>query len=70
MSLCLLIDLPDGGSAHFARTVQELKSRSPTMLVECLTPDFKGDLDSVATIVYAGLDVYAHNIETVRELHW
>jgi lipoic acid synthetase len=44
--------------------------RRPNILVECLTPDFRGDLDSVATIVYAGLDVYAHNVETVKELHW
>lgn len=66
----LLTDLADGGSGHFAFTVQQLKRRSPNVLVECLTPDFRGDLDSVATIVYAGLDVYAHNIETVKELHW
>jgi lipoic acid synthetase len=63
-------DLADGGSCHFAQTVRELKMRRPNILVECLTPDFRGDLDSVATIVYAGLDVYAHNVETVKELHW
>ncbi len=38
------------------------------MMVECLTPDFRGDLKCVETIVSSGLDVYAHNVETVSEL--
>lgn len=36
--------------------------------MECLVPDFRGDLDAVKTIVESGLDVYAHNIETVEAL--
>ena len=40
-------DLPDGGSEHFAATVRTLKQLRPGILVECLTPDFKGDLDAV-----------------------
>lgn len=43
-------------------------SRSPHILVECLTPDFGGDLAAVEKIALSGLDVYAHNVETVREL--
>ncbi|CAH1958046.1 unnamed protein product [Acanthoscelides obtectus] len=42
--------------------------RNKTILVECLVPDFRGDLDQVKTIVDCGLDVYAHNIETVEAL--
>ena len=38
------------------------------MLVECLTPDFRGDLKAVEIVVHSGLDVYAHNVETVAEL--
>lgn len=34
-------DLPDGGASHFASTVKELKARKPSLLVECLTPDFQ-----------------------------
>jgi lipoic acid synthetase len=60
-------DLPDGGSEHFAETVRELKRRSPTLLVECLTPDFRGDLSAVERVALSGLDVYAHNIETVEK---
>ena len=40
------------------------------MRLECLTPDFNGTsgLEGVATVATAGLDVYAHNIETVERL--
>lgn len=37
-------------------------------MVECLTSDFRGDLTAVDTLVYSGLDVFAHNIETVKRL--
>ncbi len=40
-------DMPDGGSEHFARTVRTLKTLRPGILVECLTPDFRGDLEAV-----------------------
>ncbi|KAM1109763.1 hypothetical protein EV2_009452 [Malus domestica] len=61
-------DLPDGGSDHFARTVQALKNLKPDIMVECLTSDFRGDLTAVHTLLYSGLDVFAHNIETVKRL--
>jgi lipoic acid synthetase len=61
-------DLPDGGAEHFARTVRLLKEKKPSMLVECLTPDFSGDLDAVRHLARSGLDVFAHNIETVDRL--
>ncbi|GCC24654.1 hypothetical protein chiPu_0003056 [Chiloscyllium punctatum] len=61
-------DLPDGGAKHFAATVSHLKERHSKIIVECLTPDFRGDLKAVETVAVSGLDVYAHNVETVREL--
>eukprot|EP01133_Synstelium_polycarpum_P005271 gene5271-6108_t len=61
-------DLPDSGAEHFADTVRRLKSKNSKILVECLTGDFKGNLDNVATVARSGLDVYAHNIETVEGL--
>ena len=61
-------DLRDGGAAHFARTVREIKARRPDLLVEALIPDFQGDLDAVRTVVDAGVDVLDHNIETVERL--
>lgn len=42
--------------------------RNPKILVECLTPDFRGDLKAIEKVALSGLDVYAHNVETVPEL--
>ena len=61
-------DLSDGGSAHIARTISLLKQKKPQLLVECLTPDFQGNLSHVHAVAASGLDVYAHNIETVEAL--
>ncbi|KAL5012739.1 hypothetical protein ScPMuIL_011290 [Solemya velum] len=61
-------DIPDGGASHFAQTVKEIKKSKSSILVECLTPDFQGDRVCIETVVDSGLDVYAHNMETVEEL--
>ncbi|KAJ1983210.1 hypothetical protein H4R34_001410 [Dimargaris verticillata] len=61
-------DLVDGGSAHFAKTIRILKEKAPQIFVECLTGDFQGKLDDVARVAQSGLDVYAHNVETVENL--
>jgi lipoic acid synthetase len=37
-------------------------------MIECLVPDFRGSAENVKTIVDSGLDVFAHNIETVEKL--
>ncbi|KAG8226023.1 hypothetical protein J437_LFUL004144, partial [Ladona fulva] len=61
-------DLPDGGAEHIASTVREIKKRNSSLMVECLVPDFRGDLEAVRCVASSGLDVYAHNIETVEAL--
>jgi len=61
-------DLPDGGAAHFAAVVRAMKAARPEVRAEALTPDFRGDLAAVETVVDSGLDVFAHNLETVRRL--
>ncbi len=63
-------DLADGGAEHFALTIRELKRRDPNLIVEALVSDFRGDQKAVETIVNSGLDVYAHNIETVYRLQY
>ena len=45
-----------------------MKRLSPDILVECLTPDFRGDHVCIDRVARSGLDVFAHNIETVKEL--
>ncbi|KNC53669.1 lipoic acid synthase [Thecamonas trahens ATCC 50062] len=61
-------DLPDGGSGHFAQTIAHLKSLDSELTVEALVSDFAGDLEAVARVAESGLDVYAHNVETVERL--
>eukprot|EP00124_Ichthyophonus_hoferi_P003323 Ihof_evm6s282 gene=Ihof_evmTU6s282 len=59
-------DLADQGCHHIAQTVKEIKKRNPTILAECLSPDFQGNLDFVDVVASSGLEVYAHNMETVE----
>lgn len=61
-------DMEDGGAGHFATTVELIKAKLPEMLVECLVSDFAGNKDAVRRLALSGLDVYAHNVETVERL--
>jgi len=61
-------DLADGGAYHFAETIAKIKQKAPAMLVEALTGDYAGDLEMVRLVAQSGLDVYAHNVETVEAL--
>lgn len=61
-------DLPDGGAAHFAATIQAIKAASPHTLVEVLTPDFQGKPEQIVAVLDGAPDVFAHNIETVARL--
>ena len=47
-------DIPDGGSSHFAKTVQEVKKENPELLVECLVPDWRGDLAATSLVASSG----------------
>jgi lipoic acid synthetase len=61
-------DLPDGGARHYAECIRAIKARCPRTAVEALTPDFSGNLVDVATVLDAGVDVFAQNLETVDRL--
>jgi lipoic acid synthetase len=60
-------DLPDGGAAHFAETIRRL-AELPRLLVEVLTPDFRGDPEAVRVVGRAAPTVFATNLETTRRL--
>jgi lipoic acid synthetase len=62
-------DLDDGGSAHFAETVREVRRALPESRIEVLTPDFCGDMNAIARVLDAGPDVFNHNMETVAPLY-
>jgi lipoyl synthase len=61
-------DLPDGGAAVFAATVDAVRAVNPDTAVELLISDCKGDPDALATIFAARPDVLNHNLETVARL--
>ena len=61
-------DLPDGGAAHWAKTIREIKKTNPRITIEVLIPDFKGDKSCLAMIIDEKPDVISHNLETVKRL--
>jgi lipoyl synthase len=61
-------DLEDQGSKHFRKVIKALKQKKEDLLVEALSPDFRGRYDLVRNVATSGLDVFAHNIETVERL--
>ena len=61
-------DLRDGGAAHWAETIRRVQAACPSMTLEVLTGDFKGDTDNVDVVIEAEPDVFSHNLETVPRL--
>jgi len=61
-------ELLDQGAAHFAECIREVKQENPGIGVEVLTPDFRGSVECIQTVLEAKPDVFAHNIETVERL--
>lgn len=62
-------DLPDGGAAHFADVIRELREAVPDCVIEVLTPDFKHKGCGAQTLATARPDVFNHNLETVPRLY-
>lgn len=61
-------DLEDGGAEHISKTIKAIKLLCPTIIVESLIPDFRGDDGSIIKIVKSEPEVISHNIETVPRL--
>ena len=62
-------DLPDGGATHFSNVINEIRKIDNSIKIEVLTPDFKGNTDSIDIVIKAKPDVFNHNIETVPSLY-
>jgi lipoyl synthase len=61
-------DLADGGASLLAATVRAIRRASPTTLVELLAGDLGGNERDLGTVLDSAPDVFAHNLETTREL--
>ncbi len=62
-------DLSDGGAAHFAEVIKNIRNLGKKIVIEVLVPDFSGSLESLKLIAGAGPDIINHNVETVPRLY-
>lgn len=62
-------DLEDGGAAHFASCIKEIRMIAPNTTIEILTPDFLKKAGAAEIIATSKPDVYNHNMETVPSLY-
>src|SRR6266581_3390876 len=62
-------DLPDGGAAHWAETIRQVRRVNPDCKIEVLIPDFNGDQAALNTVLDADPDVLNHNTETIARLY-
>ena len=62
-------DLPDGGAAHWAETIRQVRALNSECRIEVLIPDFNGDEAALNTVLDAQPDVLNHNTETIARLY-
>jgi lipoyl synthase len=63
-------DLRDGGAAHFAECIRQVREHSPQTRIEVLVPDFRNRLvAALAALEACPPDVLNHNLETVPRLY-
>ncbi|MDQ3746052.1 MAG: lipoyl synthase [Acidobacteriota bacterium] len=62
-------DLADGGAAHWAETIRQVRALNPGCRIEVLIPDFNGDREALDTVLDAEPDVLNHNTETIARLY-
>jgi lipoic acid synthetase len=62
-------DLPDGGAEHFVRVVRDIRALLPDAGIELLVPDFLGRRECVEKVAALPIQVFGHNLETVRSLY-
>lgn len=61
-------DLPDGGAAHFQKTIEAVRAANPGIAIEVLVPDFLDRDWALDLVLAAEPEVFNHNLETVRRL--
>ncbi|HRY14973.1 MAG: lipoyl synthase [Candidatus Competibacteraceae bacterium] len=63
-------DLRDGGAQHFADCIRAVRAARPGIVIETLTPDFRGRMDVALDILEREPpDVFNHNLETAPRLY-
>jgi lipoic acid synthetase len=60
-------DVPDGGALHFARTIEAIRERDPSIIIEVLVPDFNGK-DVLHRVVFQRQpETVAHELEVAHD---
>lgn len=62
-------DLSDGGARHFVKTIEEVRKIDQNIVIEVLTPDFKGSSANIKVMVEAKPEIFNHNLETISRLY-
>ncbi len=58
----------DYGASVWAKTIQEIHKYVPGCTVEVLTPDFKGNQESLEKVFSARPEIFSHNMECVERI--
>src|SRR5437762_5599770 len=53
-------DLADGGADHFRRTIEAVRTLSPDIVIEVLTPDFLDRDEAIETVLAASPHIFNH----------
>ncbi len=61
-------DLPDQGAMHIAKIIDAIHEEMPEATTEVLTSDFSGNKEALDLLVTRDIDVFNHNLETVKRL--
>ncbi len=61
-------DLADQGAAHLAACIAEVRRVNPSLKLEMLLQDFRGEMRLLERVLDSGPDVVAHNVECVERL--
>jgi len=59
---------PTAAPRVWAATIRAVRHRNPQTAIEVLTPDWKGKLHDLDTVLDAKPDIFNHNLETVERL--
>lgn len=62
-------ELPDGGAAIWAETIERTHRACPEMSIEALVGDFCGDEAALQVVIDSRPEILSHNLETVRRMH-
>ncbi len=62
-------DLPDGGAAIWAETIQSVHTHATETSVEALIGDFQGNKGDLEVVIQSSPEILAHNLETVPRMH-